>query len=83
MQCLSSGLYFAGRELATSNNQAWTALALSKIKSMARVETRTNRGVLRCIRGLPDNEGRTSWRELRRTFGADCRDHPRPYIWTF
>lgn len=30
---LETGLYYAGRELATSNNQAWLALALSKTKT--------------------------------------------------
>jgi len=36
---LEAGLYYAGRELATSNNQAWIALALSKTKSMTGGET--------------------------------------------
>lgn len=37
---LEVGLYRAGRELATSNNQAWIALALSKTKSLTASENR-------------------------------------------
>ena len=49
---LTSGLYHAGRELATSNNQAWIALALSKAKSIGQRETR---------RGIGNWFGRYRW----------------------
>jgi hypothetical protein len=52
---IDKGLYFAGRELAGSNNQAWMSLALSKSPSLARVDTRINRMTLKYLSGIPEN----------------------------
>ncbi len=52
---LDSGLYFAGRQLAASNNQAWISLALSKIKLLTAVDTKINRLKFRYLHGIPTN----------------------------
>jgi hypothetical protein len=47
---LTSGLYFAGRELATSNNQAWISLALSKAKTLTDADQKIDRLLRKCLR---------------------------------
>jgi hypothetical protein len=52
---LDTGLYFAGRELAGSNNQAWISLALLKARSLATADTPVNRRILKYFSGIPEN----------------------------
>jgi hypothetical protein len=52
---LDLGLFFAGRELAGSNSQAWMSLAISRAKLLRTVDTPFNRIVMRYIGGVPEN----------------------------
>jgi hypothetical protein len=52
---ISSGLYFGGRELAASNNQAWMSLALLRTRFLISVDTVPNRLVRRAFAGAPQN----------------------------
>jgi len=52
---INRGLYYYGRELAASNNQAWMVIALSRARLLSEADTRFNRFFSRYMGGIPEN----------------------------